>query len=87
MRYLVAPDKFKGSLSAAEVADVVGAAIQSADPTAEIELLPIADGGEGTAEESPPAGCVTDEADYFRLADYPPTILDQTVGIVPPSMM
>ena len=49
MRYLVAPDKFKGSLSAAEVADVVGAAIQSADPTAEIELLPIADGGEGTA--------------------------------------
>jgi glycerate 2-kinase len=49
MRYLVAPDKFKGSLSAAEVAGVVGSAIQSADPTAEIELLPIADGGEGTA--------------------------------------
>jgi len=49
MRYLVAPDKFKGSLSAAEVAGVVGSAIQSADPTAEIDLLPIADGGEGTA--------------------------------------
>jgi hypothetical protein len=26
-------------------------------------------GGEGTAEESPPAGRVTDETDYFRLAD------------------
>jgi hypothetical protein len=23
----------------------------------------------------------------FRIADNPPTILDQTVGIVPPSMM
>jgi len=28
-------------------------------------------GGEGTAEESPPAGRVTDETDYFRLADHP----------------
>ena len=28
-------------------------------------------GGEGTAEESPPAGRVTDEADYFRVADDP----------------
>jgi hypothetical protein len=26
-------------------------------------------GGEGTAEESPPAGRVTDETNYFRLAD------------------
>jgi hypothetical protein len=29
--------------------------------------------GEGTAEESPPAGRVTDETDYLRLADYPAT--------------
>jgi glycerate 2-kinase len=49
MRYLVAPDKFKGTLSANEVAEVIGSAIRSADGGAEIELLPIADGGEGTA--------------------------------------
>jgi glycerate 2-kinase len=49
MRYLVAPDKFKGTLSADEVAEIIGLAIQSADRSAEIELLPIADGGEGTA--------------------------------------
>jgi glycerate kinase len=49
MRYLVAPDKFKGTLSAFDVAEVIGSAIQSVDPSAEIELLPIADGGEGTA--------------------------------------
>src|SRR5215470_1117778 len=29
--------------------------------------------GEGTAEESPPAGRVTDGTDYFRFADYTPT--------------
>jgi hypothetical protein len=28
-------------------------------------------GGEGTAEESPLAGRVTDETDYFPLADHP----------------
>jgi hypothetical protein len=31
--------------------------------------------GEGTAEESPPAGRVTDETDYFRLADNPRRIV------------
>lgn len=49
MRYLVAPDKFKGTLTADEVAEIVGSAIRSVDPGAEVELLPIADGGEGTA--------------------------------------
>jgi glycerate kinase len=49
MRYLVAPDKFKGTLSGADVAEIIGSAIQSVDRSAEIELLPIADGGEGTA--------------------------------------
>ena len=49
MRYLVAPDKFKGTLTADDVAEVIRSAIQSVDPSAEVELLPIADGGEGTA--------------------------------------
>jgi glycerate kinase len=50
MRYLIAPDKFKGTLSAVEVAQIVGETIQAFDPAATIELLPIADGGEGTAK-------------------------------------
>jgi glycerate kinase len=49
MRYMIAPDKFKGSLSAIEVAETIGIAIESVDSTAVIDLLPIADGGEGTA--------------------------------------
>jgi len=49
MRILVAPDKFKGSLTAQEVAATIGKAIRSVDPQIEVDLFPIADGGEGTA--------------------------------------
>ena len=50
MRILIAPDKFKGSLGAKEVAERIKAGLHSALPTAEVEILPLADGGEGTAE-------------------------------------
>jgi glycerate 2-kinase len=49
MRVLVAPDKFKGSLTAQEVAETIGRAIRSVDSKIEVDLFPIADGGEGTA--------------------------------------
>jgi len=49
MRILVAPDKFKGSLGAKEVAQNIAAGLRAVLPRAEIALLPIADGGEGTA--------------------------------------
>jgi glycerate kinase len=44
---LVAPDKFKGTYSAPEVAAAIAAGIAEAGE--EAEVLPIADGGEGTA--------------------------------------
>jgi glycerate kinase len=47
--FLVAPDKFKGTLSAPEVAAAIGRGIM-ATGDGEVELLPISDGGEGTAE-------------------------------------
>ncbi len=50
MRILIAPDKFKGSLSAREVAENIAAGLRAALPAAEFTLLPLADGGEGTAE-------------------------------------
>jgi glycerate 2-kinase len=49
MRILVATDKFKGSLTAREVAATIGKAIHRVDSNIEIDLFPIADGGEGTA--------------------------------------
>jgi glycerate kinase len=48
MRVLVAPDKLKGSLSATDAADAIAQGILAADPEAQIDLCPIADGGEGT---------------------------------------
>jgi glycerate kinase len=45
---LVAPDSFKGTFSAAEVAVVVGAGLQRAGRP--VDLCPVADGGEGTRE-------------------------------------
>src|SRR5258708_36977144 len=50
MRYLIAPDKFKGTLSASEVCQILAQAVRAHDHGAQIDLAPIADGGEGTAE-------------------------------------
>jgi glycerate kinase len=53
MHILVAPDKFKGSLSAAEASAALGAGWRDgwpAEEPLEIERLPMADGGEGAAE-------------------------------------
>jgi glycerate kinase len=50
MRILIAPDKFKGSLSARQVAENIALGIGDVIPDAQIEIAPVADGGEGTAE-------------------------------------
>lgn len=47
-RYLVAPDSFKGTLSAAEVAEAMARGVREAG--AEADPCPVADGGEGTLE-------------------------------------
>ena len=48
MRVVVAPDKFKGTLSAAEAAEAIGRGCRAAG--ADVDLAPIADGGEGTLD-------------------------------------
>ncbi|HEV7301857.1 MAG TPA: glycerate kinase [Tepidisphaeraceae bacterium] len=48
MRILIAPDKFKGSLSAVEVADAIARGVGRAVASATVDRCPIADGGEGT---------------------------------------
>ena len=48
MRIVVAMDSFKGSLSSEEAGNAVKAGILKADPDAVVDVLPLADGGEGT---------------------------------------
>lgn len=50
MRIVVAPDSYKGSLSAVAVATAMEQGILSVFPQAEVYKVPIADGGEGTVE-------------------------------------
>ena len=50
---LVAPDSFKGTLSAAEVARAVGEGLEAVGRP--VDLCPVADGGEGTLDALAPA--------------------------------
>lgn len=53
---VVAPDSFKGSLSAADVAAAIARGVTRALPRAEIRQRPMADGGEGTLDALLSAG-------------------------------
>jgi glycerate 2-kinase len=48
MKILIAPDKFRGSLSAIEVANAIAIGLRRVWPDSRIDQCPIADGGEGT---------------------------------------
>ncbi|BCT77533.1 glycerate kinase [Sinomonas cyclohexanicum] len=56
MKIVLAPDKFKGSLTAAEVAEALAAGIREVLPEAELVQVPVADGGEGTVSAALGAG-------------------------------
>ncbi|GAA4859950.1 glycerate kinase [Pseudonocardia benzenivorans] len=56
MRVVVAPDKFKGSLTAVQVAERVGAGLQAVAPEVDVVALPVADGGDGTVDVALAAG-------------------------------
>ncbi len=47
---LISPDKFKGSLSAAQVCDALEKGIKKRRPKTTLTKMPLADGGEGTLE-------------------------------------
>ena len=50
MKFVLAPDKYKGSLTGFEFCDAVEEGIQKVFPKAEIIKKPLADGGDGTLE-------------------------------------
>ncbi|MDJ1132716.1 glycerate kinase [Streptomyces iconiensis] len=62
-RVLIAADKFKGSLTAVEVAERVTAGIRKARPETEIEAVPVADGGDGTVAAAVANGFERHEAE------------------------
>jgi glycerate kinase len=86
-RFLVAPDSFKGTFGAADVARAIASGLTSEG--AEADVCPVADGGEGTMEAilaalggsvhratvHDPLGCAI-EAEFALLADGATAVLD-----------
>lgn len=50
MKIVIAPDSFKGSLTAKQVAEAIRTGVARIFPKADYELVPMADGGEGTVQ-------------------------------------
>lgn len=50
MKIVVAPNSFKGSLSASQAAAAIAQGVRQALPDAEVVEIPVADGGEGTVD-------------------------------------
>jgi glycerate kinase len=75
VRVLLAPDKFKGSLTAAEVSAAVAAGLQLGRPDVEIVRVPVADGGDGTVAAAVSAGFT-----FVEVATTGPTGLPVQTG-------
>ncbi|TQL70553.1 glycerate kinase [Nocardioides albertanoniae] len=58
VRVLIASDKFKGSLTAAEVAAAVGTGMRRGRTDVVVDAIPVADGGDGTLAAAESAGYV-----------------------------
>jgi glycerate kinase len=56
MRIVIAPDKFKGSVTASQVAAAIEAGLAAELPGAELVTMPVADGGDGTVDAAVVAG-------------------------------
>ncbi|MDK1032515.1 MAG: glycerate kinase [Planctomycetia bacterium] len=50
MKIVVATDSYKGTLSAPEVCSIIATEVRRALPQADVEEIPVADGGEGTVD-------------------------------------
>lgn len=50
MKVIIAIDSFKGSLSSREAGEAAARGVRAADPTADVRVYPLADGGEGTVD-------------------------------------
>src|SRR5919108_4869776 len=50
MKIVVAPNAFKGSLTAPQAAEAIARGVREARPDAEVVEVPVADGGDGTVE-------------------------------------
>jgi glycerate 2-kinase len=77
---LVAPDKFKGSLGAREVAMALASGLHDAHPELRVMTCPVADGGEGTVEAAVASGFRSCSATVSGPLGHPVKALFATQG-------
>lgn len=65
MKIIIAPDSFKGSVSAIDVAKNIEIAIHAVEPSTQTVIMPVADGGEGTVDAI--ASCVAAEIHNIKV--------------------
>jgi glycerate kinase len=80
VRVLVAPDKFKGTLTAPDAAEAIAMGWRRGDPSSHIETVPIADGGEGTLDAL--VSALGGERRYERVAGPLGEPVDAEFGVV-----
>jgi glycerate kinase len=77
---VIAPDSFKGSLSAQDVVQAIADGVRRALPEAQIRLCPMADGGEGTLDAMLAQG---GERRVLRVRGAAQAQRDAAVGLLP----
>ncbi|KNZ40677.1 glycerate kinase [Acetobacterium bakii] len=87
MKIIIAPDSYKGSLSAIEVCNIIENAIHKILPAAEIIKIPISDGGEGMVDALLAVGdgkkmTVQVQDPLFRKITAEYGILDQGTAVI-----
>jgi glycerate 2-kinase len=97
LNVVICPDSFKGSLSSPAVAEAMAKGVQAVAADALIECIPMADGGEGTAERITQAFAVTFDAApdmsagstwrYARVHGPDGTMIEAPWGWVPQQKM
>jgi glycerate kinase len=75
---LIAPDKFKGTMTAREAAEIIAAQLSS---SYDVFIAPMADGGEGTAEIVAAASGWRDRGGWYYSAETGEAIVDSSAYI------
>ena len=82
LRVVIAPDSFKGSLAAPEVAAAIARGLARAIPALDARVRPMADGGEGTLAAVLAAVGSTGRSDTIRVPGAGGAMIDAAIGLL-----
>lgn len=86
-KILVAPDSFKGTITASQVCNIISKAIIEVMPQVEVVSMPLSDGGEGLVEAMLTVSngylrTITVHDPYMRLVEASYAIIDEEIAVI-----